>query len=316
MASSRITAQALDVILKLEAEQLSTAFPRYFDLDIPPIVRPFPTEIPQLDLHVDRLDTVFELADDTLLHLECQSEHRSDTLPRFLANDVALYRKHRRRIRTVVIYGPAVRSAPSVLDIIAVRYTVQSVFLGQRDGEEAYRRLAERLMQGKPFDERDRLDLVFLPLMGNQHPLEDVVARGLSLARTLPDGQEQPATGALLALAYHYIGQNAFERLMERLMATNYDILDKYLTRYVEQRLNQRLEQGLQQGTVQARRDDVLKVLASRFQPLPVALTNRIAAIQDQSQLDALFDLSLSAPTLEVISQALDGSQPQRHHAT
>jgi len=56
MASSRITAQALDVILKLEAEQLSTAFPRYFDLDIPPIVRPFPTEIPQLDLHVDRLD--------------------------------------------------------------------------------------------------------------------------------------------------------------------------------------------------------------------------------------------------------------------
>ncbi len=67
---SRITSQALDVLLKLEAEQIATLLPTRFGLDIAPIRRPLPTELPQLSLHLQRLDTLFELEDDGILRLE------------------------------------------------------------------------------------------------------------------------------------------------------------------------------------------------------------------------------------------------------
>jgi len=328
MADTHVTAHALDVILKLEAEQLATALSSYFGLSIPRIVRAYPTELSQLTLRTERLDTVFELDDDTLLHLEYQSEYRSDVLPRFLSYDVGLYQEHHRRIRTVVIYGPAVATAPASLDLISIHYTVENIFLGQRDGDEAYRRLGEQVARGEALDENDRLELVFLPLMAHHRSFEEIVTAALELARTLPEGQQQRAVGTLLALAYHYVGREAFDRLVEDLMATN--VLESVLERSLrqglergmaqgleqgreqgleqgrEQGLEQGREQGLEQGRAQARRDDILKVVSSRFGPLSESLVARISAISEPAQLDTLFDLSLSTPTLDDFSQALD----------
>lgn len=74
----------------------------------------------------------------------------------------------------------------------------------------------------------------------------------------------------------------------------------------LEQGLEQGREQGLEQGRGQARRDDILKVVSSRFGPLSESLVARISAISEPAQLDTLFDLSLSAPTLDDFSQVLD----------
>lgn len=296
MADARITAQALDVILKLEAEQLATALSTYFALSIPPIVRPYPTELPQLDLHTERLDTVFELADGSLLHLEYQSKHRSDTLLRFLSYDVALYRQHQRPIRTVVVYGPAVTTAPAELDIIALRYQTTNIFLGRRDGDEAYQRLSERVARGETLNENERLDLVFLPLMAHRRSFSEVVATALALARALPEAQQRRAIGALLGLAYHYVGQESLDRLMEDLMGTSVLVTV--------------LADSMEQGMVRAKRDDLLKVLRSRFGPLADPLAERVGALTDLDHLDAVFDLALSAPALDDVTQALDAPLP------
>ncbi len=309
MADAHVTAHALDVILKLEAEQLATALSSYFALPIPPIVRPFPTELPQLDLRTERLDNMFELADDSLLHMEYQSEYRSDLLTRFLAYDVAAYREHGRSIRTVVFYGPGISSAPSVLDIGSVRYEVYNIFLGRRDGEGAYLRLKERVARGEPLDETDRLELGLLPLMAHpRRTFNEMVTEALTLAQALPEGQQPQVAGTLLALAYHYVGKDAFDQLMEEFMATN--LLETVLGRSLQQGLEQGMQQGMQQGIRQARRDDVLKVLASRFTSLPEALVGHIGAIDDLARLDALFDLALSAPTLDDVVQGLDTPRP------
>lgn len=217
MADARVTAHALDVVLKLEAEQLATALSSYFGLPIPPIVRPFPTELPRLTLHTERLDNMFEVTDGGLLHMEYQSEYRLEVLTRFLAYDVAAYQEYGRPIRTVVFYGPGVASAASVLDIGSVRYEVYNIFLGKRDGEEAFLRLSARVARGETLDETDRLELTLLPLMS--HPLrafDELVTGALTLAQSLPEEQQPRVTGTLLALAYHYAGKDAFDRLIAR----------------------------------------------------------------------------------------------------
>jgi len=148
--------------------------------------------------------------------------------------------------------------------------------------------------------------------MAHHRSFEETVTAALELARTLPEGQQQRAVGTLLALAYHYVGRESFDRLVEDLMATNVleSVLERSLRQGLErgmaQGLEQGHEQGLEQGRAQARRDDILKVVSSRFGPLSESLVARISAISEPAQLDTLFDLSLSAPTLDDFSQVLD----------
>lgn len=58
------------MLLRLEAEQLAYVLPRRFGLPPAPIRRHLPTELPQLGLHLERLDSVFELVDGTILNLD------------------------------------------------------------------------------------------------------------------------------------------------------------------------------------------------------------------------------------------------------
>jgi hypothetical protein len=84
MPTYRLSQHAMDVIFKLEAQPLGTALARRFGLDLPPVVRYVPTDLPVADVHLEQLDAVFELDDGSLLHLEFQTEHRPKTLKRFL----------------------------------------------------------------------------------------------------------------------------------------------------------------------------------------------------------------------------------------
>jgi hypothetical protein len=149
-------------------------------------VRHFPTERPVVDVHLEQLDTVFELADSSLLHLEFQTARRRETLLRFLQYDVGLSAQYQRNIHTMVIYGAGISSAPETLNFGVVQYDVRNVFLGRDDGEETYQRLRARVASGSALEPEERLDLVFLPLTHNARPPVDVVSGALALAQQLP----------------------------------------------------------------------------------------------------------------------------------
>ncbi len=121
----------MDAIFKLEAQQLGAALGRRFGINLPPIVRHFPTELPVVDVHLEQLDSVFELADEDLLHLEFQTVHRRETLPRFLLYDAYLIERFGRRVHTVVFYGAQVDVTPDPIDGGSVQYSVYNVLLGQ-----------------------------------------------------------------------------------------------------------------------------------------------------------------------------------------
>ena len=163
-------------------------------------MRHFPTELPVVDVHLEQLDTVFELADGSLLRLEYQTVHRRETLLRFLQYDVGLYAQYQRNIHTMVIYGAGISSAPESLNFGVVQYDVRTVFLGRDDGEQTYQRLRARVESGSGLEPEERLDLVFLPLTHNARPPVDVVSGALALAQQLPEEQQRQTLAALIGL--------------------------------------------------------------------------------------------------------------------
>ncbi len=52
-------------------------------------------------------------------------------------------------------------------------------------------------------------------------------------------------------------------------------------------------------------RQAVLRVLRSRFSPLPPQVEERLARVDDLQRLDALVDVALSAQNVEEFTQAL-----------
>jgi len=286
----RLSQHSLDIVFKLEAEQLGTALGRRFGLSLPPIVRHFPTELPVVDVHLEQLDTVFELADSSLLHLEFQTVHRRETLLRFLQYDVGLYAQYQRSIHTMVIYGAGISSAPETLNFGVVQYDVRNGFLGRDDGEETYQRLRARVESGLELEPEERLDLVFLPLMRHTRPSVEVVSGALALARQLAEEQQRQTLAALIGLGQRFLEQHELDALLEGLMATN---------------LGQQL---LDRGWAAAKRDDVLKVLTKRFDTVSPALGEQLQQVNDVERLDALLDAALAAQSLDEFVQTLNNS--------
>lgn len=148
MPDYRLSQHSMDVVFKLEAQQLGSALARRFGIDLPPVVRHFPTDLPVADVHLEQLDSIFELADERLLHLEFQTVHRRETLPRFLVYDAYLYERYERPIAAVVIYGANVSVAATTIAGGAIQYSVSNVLLGQQDGEATYQRLSAQVDKG------------------------------------------------------------------------------------------------------------------------------------------------------------------------
>ena len=295
MPTYRLSQHSMDVIFKLEAQQLGAALARRFGIDLPRIVRYFPTDLPVADVHLEQLDSVFELADGSLLHLEFQTEHRREALTRFLIYDALLYERFERHIHTVVIYGANIATAAADLSFGAVQYRVYNVLLGQQDGEATYQRLRTQLTRGAGLRPEERLDLIFLPLMRHQRARREVVVDTVALARQLPERQQRQALASLIGLGHRFLTDAELDALLEGLMSTN-----------VGQRLIERgVEQGREQG-IEIVQETILQVLAKQFGPLPPSVGERLVQVNDFQRLRGLRDLALSATSLEEFIRALD----------
>ena len=291
----RISQHGMDIVFKLEAEQLGSALARRYHIDLPPVVRYFPTELPFADIHLEQLDSIFELEDERLLRLEFQSEHRGDTLPRFLVQDALLYQRHRRRLATVVIYGAGINTAADGISAGAIEYSVSNIFIGRQDGEATYRRLTDQVAQTGGLSAEDRLDLIFLPLMRHIRPRNEIVRDALELARALPEEQQGQALASLLGLGHRFLNEAELDTLVEGLMTTT-----------LGQRLVERgIEQGIERGIEQGMRTSLLRVLAERFGPLTAQLGEHVGKIDDVQRLETLLARAVSARSIEEFSRDL-----------
>ncbi len=166
-----------------------------------------------------------------------------------------------------------------------------NVLLGQEDGRATYQRLKALVESGGGLSPEDRLDLVFLPLMKQRRARRNVVKDALALARQLPEDQQRQTLASLIGLGRRFLTEAELDTVMEGLMITP---------------LGQRLiERGVAQGRELQSRNDIVRVLIKRFEPVPPAVGERLAQIDDIQRLDDLLDLAISATSLQEFAQAL-----------
>ena len=69
----------------------------------------------------------------------------------------------------------------------------------------------------------------------------------------------------------------------------------------IEQGEKQGEKRGERRGETRAKREDILKLLRLRFDPVPESVINKITAIRSLSRLDTLFERVAIAQTLDDI---------------
>ncbi|WP_029423503.1 transposase [Alicyclobacillus macrosporangiidus] len=202
------------------------------------VVRALPTEIPKVEVRQEYTDVMLELDDGRLLHIEFQTS-REPALYRFAAYDVAIAERHRRKVRTVVLYTGDVHEAPSQLDAGSFQYSVENVYLNRLDGDAALETV-KRHLDTDEWTERDRVRLSFAFHMRfttrtRDEAFEDIV----DVVRRVPDRDEQNYVAALiLGFSARVLAPEQKERLREVLRMTD-------LLREFEEELK---EKWMQQG--------------------------------------------------------------------
>lgn len=235
-----------DVYLKLLTQGLSGGAMRFLGVENVELIEALPTELPAGEL---RLDTVWRMVDGRIFHLEFQQE-REPTLERFLEYDTRLIRRYHAPVRTVILYGARVASAPDTLEGGSIQYQVENVFLREFRGDDALDVVAKHAA-AQSWEPEDRLRLALA--LGMQVTDRSALLRQmLELISQVPQPEERDlVTAAVLALAERALTDEEIY-ILERELRTVSKILERSEQRGLEQGMEQGMKQGMKQGSEQA----------------------------------------------------------------
>ena len=244
---------AKDILLKHLAVTMGEVGLAWMGVEGVQVIEAIPTELDEVDIRSGFIDVGFTLADSTLLHIEFQTTLEPN-LYRFLLYDARLTTTYRNPVQTVVLYTQDVRQAPTELDAAGLQYRVRNVYLRDRDGLAALKRLKQRVANGD-FGPVDRMDLAFLPFMAHPGLSDgDVLTQTVNLALGLTNRTEQDYAAALiLGLSSRVLSKADQERLKEALRMT--DLVKEMLDETDQKARQEGLEQGIAQGKEQVARN-------------------------------------------------------------
>jgi len=256
MKGTNITRNRQDIIFKKMSELFKDETLEYYELNLPKIISVKPTELPVINVSDRNMDFVFELEDNSLLHLEFQTTWKKADLLRFAQYDIALYQKERRKINTVVIYSGKYESAENELDMGSNKYKVLQVFMIKYDGIKRYKEIKGKIEKGEPLTDKDLMDLVFLPLMRNEKSEEEVTKEALELAITIPDENKKEAViGSLLGFSDNYVREEYLNKLKEVIR----------MTKIGASLFEEGVEKGKREGERKGKIEFAIRILSKRL---------------------------------------------------
>ncbi len=279
-----ISPQSHDIIFKHLGRLLIGGSLRALGIDAPPATAVLPTELPQVSVRARAIDYLLALPDGSCMHLEFQSTAEPDDVTRFLVYDALLYERDRTRIRTVVIYTGAVRSARDAIDAGCLLYRVENVYLGSFDGSERLRALKQRAAStGLTAD--DALDVALLILMGRQgRTAREVALEAVRLAGGLPSELRRLCQAAIVGLAERYLTEDEFKTVVE--------------VELLARRVSEMIAEGEARGEAKGEAKAIVLVLTERFGQVPQEIVERVHGQPDLATLGRWMVLALRVANL------------------
>ncbi|GHU58330.1 hypothetical protein AGMMS49975_24840 [Clostridia bacterium] len=228
-----------DILQKYASALFRNKTLEFYGIKSAKIVELINVELPNVEVSEQATDTVFLLEDGTYLHLEFQTTHSRKDLLRFMVYDARLYGRDERIINTVVVYSSDVKTASKSINIGSAVYSVDTVMMGERDGNAVYADLEKKFKNGAEITDNDIQNLIFLPLMKSTIPKDDIALQAADLAQTITDSEKRDlCIAAVIAFGEKYLKKATIRKLMEVLE------MGSAVAEYLEERFAEREEKA------------------------------------------------------------------------
>lgn len=246
-----------DIIMKATAAMFKDKSLEVFGLKTAKIVDIMPTALPVVEAKEKRVDFVFLLEDDTLLHLEFQTTVHEDLLRRFAYYGARLVERHNMDVNTVVIYSGRIERAPELLEQGSLCYRVSNIFLKSMDGDAEYNRMKTYLEKGRELEEVDLMKLILLPLMKSQQPETEMTIKAAQLAKSANSKLTDFVIGSIIAITDKFLPEEYKRKLLEVLSMTQ---IEEWIR-----------EEGKVLGKAEGKHEDARNALIEGIEPTIVA---------------------------------------------
>ena len=199
-AASKIAYQNKDITSKVLAEHFQGKTFRVYGLDLPPILKAGPTNIPVITARELRLDNLFELADRTVAIVDYESRYKKEDKIKYLNYLTGIANRYRNEkkecppLRMIVIYTGDVRRRQVSCEyhIGALDMHIEAAFLSELDSNGIFRTLQEKVRTGRKMTEEELMEFMILPLsMRTRKEKKQKAEEMARLAEQIRDREQQ-----------------------------------------------------------------------------------------------------------------------------
>ena len=219
--------QNKDILFKVLGQTYKEKSFASYGIDLAPIRKFLPTELPKISANERSIDSLFLLADNTYVIVDYESEYKKSNKIKYLNYITRVLEKYYKEdgninLRLVVIYTGDVQNAESDFETGCLSLRTEQAFLSHIDGEGAFQAIREKLKSGITLDDDDLMKLVILPLTvsgptGKQKMLERVV----ELAEQIPNEEQRVFTlSGVIVASDKFINRDYLEQLRRRINMT------------------------------------------------------------------------------------------------
>jgi hypothetical protein len=192
------------------------------------------------------------LEDDSLLHIEIINDEIKPDLQSMLTYDMSIVLRYRMQVKTIILNFGSTQNGERDKFFGSVHYEVQIVDLSVVDGQKVYKELSQKISSGCLLNERDKLNLVFLPFMQHYLPLNEVLLKVMSLIEKIKDEEERMAYVAVISeITARFSNNKWLEAMKEFIMDSEIGIRIK--------------DDGIKEGM----RESIMIILLEKFKVLP-----------------------------------------------
>ena len=187
-----------------------------------------------------KLDFIFHMDDDTYKHFEFQTSYSKKNLTRFARYDSLLYDRDGKKIETVIIYSSNVRKIDKSLDIGALKYKPTNIMMYKFNGNAIYKDLEDKLKEKRELTDTDMLNLIFLPLMRNTIPKDELALKSIELAKTIEDERKREACiVSAVVFTNIYLDENEMNRVWE--VAKMTDVIGRLMQQEIDKEVAEKV---------------------------------------------------------------------------
>jgi hypothetical protein len=213
--------------------------PEFYGIKVGKVKELINPELPEIKVGGGGTDIVFLTDDDKYFHLGFETGINKDDIIKHLNYDVRLMQRDGREVITVIVYTADVTEAPPRINGETLVYNPHIVLMRDYDGNAIYAELKAIINAGKLLDDKDILNLLFLPLMRNSIPRYELAEASLEMAKTIPDrAKRESCIVSAYAFASKYLNEIERTKLLEVLKMC--DLLERYVTERIEESLEEK----------------------------------------------------------------------------